>query len=203
MLFIGRYYVHTPFEGLAVIGYADSLTAKGRPCIVAPVFMNAIREMVLVPPFRLEPQSICGGTWIDEEELKKLETEAQVTLFTEGTHLTAKEGCTLWVTRSGKIRYEQNWCVKERLSVVAHRAIRHATIALTKGNLVLAEELGRLALLANGQRIEPYAILDAACSTDQKEEEYRLTLELVASTIGEEAFGVLRDYYASKIPKKQ
>lgn len=151
-------------ETLEIVGYADSLDERSVPHAVPPVFRvkGASPEKILFPPFHIEEDRVCGGTYGDAGEMESFVADQSVTRLDRP--ISPKRGYLLWIDQQMQPRYEPVDEAEKNLRTIASDALDEARAAMCEGRLDAADRLCSTALAADDRLPESLLIKAAIFS---------------------------------------
>lgn len=156
-----------------IVGYAESLTEDLLPRAVVPVFrLRQEPERFLVPPFRLEGDTVVGAGTATAAEIATAVTERRFSRLERP--IAAKPDHQLWIDSSYKPRYEPTGTARQHLMAIAKQSVAASKEALRESRYDAALRLSQRAISADEGRLD--AVLTQAIVHRLRGDEARVEL---------------------------
>lgn len=138
---------------LEIVGYADVLTGDTVPSVVAPVFRFVDDGVTfLYLPFRIDGETVYGGTLIDFNEYKKIVDHGMAT-WIDGS-IAAKTDYCLFVDQKFRVKYYPSSRIDRLFDRYARIRLGDAECFIKSRNLVAAEECCRDAMVVGRRNLD-------------------------------------------------
>ena len=185
-------------QDLKIVGYANVLPQTMLPSIVPPIFcLRSETDRFFVPPYSFNGGYLHDAGELSRFELKALENDREVTLFTE--EFPAERGYELYVDEAFQHHYQPREKANAWLDEVADRSIVEAENALTRGDYEEADRLAGVAISANDRKVTPLVIKAAVDRARGDHSGEQLMASIAQRFVPTPLFNRIVDHYDASI----